>query len=302
MKKKILYSIIIIFIISLPILATEMYLKYIGLGNPIIYDENYVYGYAPRPNQKKERLRNSKVTINDVGLRSLKNWEENKDKKKIIFFGDSVTYGGSYIDDKKTFSHLTCKKINLPDYICGNAGVNAYGIFNIVYRSKYDQRISDDYIRIFLLVPDDFYRGLQNKNTAHFYLNEKKFILPAIFEAINFISTKYNIRNIISKYSDNDKEENKFDLIKESVEIFNLEMKRLKLLNKKFFIFYTPSKNNPDLNNFIYNQVNELIDFEVIDLSKYISDNMLKDSVHYNIKGHDIIANKISEKILEILE
>ena len=112
MKKKLLYSIIIIFIISLPILAAEIYLKYVGLGDPIIYDKNYVYGYAPRPNQKKLRIRNSTVTINDVGLRSLKNWKMNRDKKKIIFFGDSVTYGGSYIDDKEIFSHLTCEKMN----------------------------------------------------------------------------------------------------------------------------------------------------------------------------------------------
>ena len=302
MKKKIFYSIIIIFIISLPILAAEMYLKYVGLGDPIVYDKNYVYGYAPRPNQKKKRIRNSTVTINDVGLRSLKNWETNKNKKKIIFFGDSVTYGGSYIDDKEIFSHLTCKKMNDPDYICGNAGVNAYGIFNIVYRSKYDKRISNDYIRVFLLVPDDFYRGLQNENTAHFYLNEKKYILPAIIEAINFLSTKYNIRNIISKSSDNNKEENKYDLVKESVEIFNSEMKRLKLLNKKFLIFYTPSKGNQILNNFIYSKVYDGIDFEIIDLSNDISDDMLEDSVHYNKKGHDKVSDKMFKKILETLK
>ena len=33
---------------------------------------------------KKLRIRNSTVTINDVGLRSLKNWKMNRDKK-IIF-------------------------------------------------------------------------------------------------------------------------------------------------------------------------------------------------------------------------
>ena len=47
-----------------------------------------------------------------------------------------MTYGGSYIDDKETFAHLVCENINDTNYICGNAGVNAYGIFNIVYRSK----------------------------------------------------------------------------------------------------------------------------------------------------------------------
>lgn len=153
-----------------------------------------------------------------------------------------------------------------------------------------------------MLVPDDFYRGLQNKNTAHFYLNEKKRIFPALFEAINFLSIKYSIRNFISKFSDNNKEKNKYDLIKESVQIFNIEMKRLHLLNKKFFIFYTPSKNNSALNNLILNKVIEEIDFEIIDLSKDITDEMLKDSVHYNGLGHNLVSDRISKKILEYLK
>ena len=57
MKKKVLYLIIIIFTISLPIFIAEVYLKSSGLGDPIVYDENYVYGYAPRPNQKKKDLK-----------------------------------------------------------------------------------------------------------------------------------------------------------------------------------------------------------------------------------------------------
>ena len=168
MRKKIYYFISVFLIILIPTILTEIYLKYVGLGDPIIYDSNFVYGYAPRANQKKDRLKNSTVTINDVGLRAIYNWKENNDKKKIIFFGDSVTYGGSYIDDTETFAHLACENIKNTNYICGNAGVNAYGIFNKVYRSKYDLRLNDADLRIFLLIPDDFYRGLQDSNTAHF--------------------------------------------------------------------------------------------------------------------------------------
>ena len=178
---------------------------------------NFVYGYAPRINQKK-RFKNSIVTINDIGLRSVHNWKKMK-KNKNNFFGDSVTYGGSYIDDKETFSHLTCEYLNDINYLCGNAGVNAYGIHNIVYRSRYDERISDDDLRIFLLVPDDFYRGLQNHNTAHFYMKENNFLFPAIFEAVNFISSKYNIKFIYLKVQII-KMKNKKRIINESVLIF----------------------------------------------------------------------------------
>ena len=72
-------------IIFIPTLLTEIYLKYIGLGNPITYDKNDVYGYSPKPNQKK-RLNNSTVTINDVGLRSLYDWKNNEGKQRLFFW------------------------------------------------------------------------------------------------------------------------------------------------------------------------------------------------------------------------
>ena len=100
----------IIFFFIIILIATEIYLKNIGLGNPVRYDSDLTYGYAPKINQKTERLKKSIVTINDVGLRSLENWKKNN-KKKILFIGDSITYGGSYIDDTETFSYLVCTKM-----------------------------------------------------------------------------------------------------------------------------------------------------------------------------------------------
>ena len=299
MKKKIFYLISVILIILIPTTVTEIYLKYVGLGDPIIYDPNFVYGYAPRINQKKNRLKNSTVTINDIGLRTIYDWKENEDKKKIIFFGDSVTYGGSYIDDKETFSHLTCEHLNDINYLCGNAGVNAYGIHNIVYRSRYDTRITDDNLRIFILVPDDFYRGLQDHNTAHFFMKENNFLFPAIFEAINFISSKYNIRNFISKNSDSITNKNKYSLIDESIKILNSEIIRLTKDKKKVLIFFSNSKSNTSINNLILKKINNQIDHEIINFSNILTEEMFEDETHYNKMGHKTIALFISKKIIE---
>ena len=71
----------------------------------MIYYSNIFYGYSPKENQKKSRLKKVSVSINDVGLRSIYNWKNNS-KKKIIFIGDSVTYGGSFLDDRQIFSHI----------------------------------------------------------------------------------------------------------------------------------------------------------------------------------------------------
>ena len=302
MKKSFFLITTVFFIVFIPTVLAELYLRFIGLGNPITYDDNYVYGYAPKENQKKKRFNNSTVSINDVGLRAVHNWENNKDKKKIIFFGDSVTYGGSYIDDYELFSQLICESFKSKNYICGNAGVNSYGIFNIVYRSRYDTRLNNDYLRIFLLVPDDFYRGLQDHNTAHFYLNDTDLIFNSLLEAVNFLATKYNLRKFISKRSDNIKKGNQLDLINESINLLNSEFERLKNQQKKFLIFYTPSNLPNDLNNFILKQIKENIDFEVIDLSIHLKKDMFEDDIHYNKKGHQKVSEIMSGQILKFLE
>ena len=160
------------FFLLVSITLTELYLNYVGLGDPVRYDSNYIYGYAPKENQKKERFAGSKVTINELGLRTPFAWNNSK-KDKIIFIGDSITYGGSYIDDEKIFSFLVCLKMK--NYLCGNAGVNAYSIINMVMRSRHDQRINDGEVYIFTIAPGDFYREYAGSNTAHFYLNNTNF-------------------------------------------------------------------------------------------------------------------------------
>ena len=75
-----IFSIVIIFT-SL----TELYLKHIGLGDPVRYDSNYTFGFVPKENQKKKRFDGAYVSINDIGLRSIYNWKNSEKKKNIIF-------------------------------------------------------------------------------------------------------------------------------------------------------------------------------------------------------------------------
>ena len=300
-----LFIILVIFIILLPVFLTELYLKSIGLGAHIIYEANYVYGYSPMEKQEKIRLKKKIVRINEGGLRSLTNWEEIEKNSsiKILFLGDSVTYGGSYIDEKDTFTNKVCSPKNKiiknkkKPLICGNAGVNSYGIFNIVFRSRYDERIQDAEIVIFILVGDDFYRGLQKSDTAHFYLNKKKFPFPAITEAINFIATKYDVNKYISKSFDYNIK-NKNDLVSESINLLQSEIIRLKDENKKVLLFYSPSINQDGKINseskYIYDELKNKISENIISLSNILSKEMFVDSVHYNKLGHEEVSKKIS--------
>ena len=203
MKKKIYFSLTILLILILPTTIVEIYLKYIGLGDPITYDSNYVYGYSPKTNQGKKRIGGAYVSINDVGLRSIHNWSDNENKKKIIFFGDSVTYAGSYIDDSETFAHIACDKLENSNIVCGNAAVNAYGIHNIVYRSRYDERINRSDIKIFVIIPDDFYRDtdqslnkINDKDKIEYWTNPNTFF-KYTETFTHFFNDRYNnITNI----------------------------------------------------------------------------------------------------------
>ena len=237
MKKVIAFLTVIIFLITF---SVNYYFEFIGLGDPIRYDKDLIYGYAPKENQKKKRFKNSFVTINESGLRSIENWRGSK-KKKILFIGDSVTFGGSYIDDKKIFSHLVCDE--LIRFSCGNAGVNGYGIINMVNRSRYDERIHDSDIVIFLFSALNFTREYTSSETAHFYLNDHNFFLSGLMEAISFFSTKYDVNYLLSKRDNTKKYNHDRELIDYSLEQLAKEAKRLKKNNKIVKIFLSVEKN-----------------------------------------------------------
>ncbi len=296
MKLITFFFLAIFFIISLFI--TEFYLKHIGLGHPISYDSDLMYGYAPKENQRKIRLKSSTVTINESGLRSTTSWIKSK-KKKILFIGDSITYGGSYIDDKEIFSHLVCKK--LTEFTCGNAGVNAYGVINMVLRLKYDERISDANVVVITLAPGDFYRDYADSNTAHFYLNENNFFFPGIAEAISFIATKYDLNKYISKKNDTSKYNHINELIVYSINLLKEEIERINNI-KKVIVLYSIEKGDKNstkpLNKKIKLLLKENLDQYLYDLTETLSnDDFFYDGVHYNKLGHSIVSTKIIEII-----
>ena len=169
--------------------------KLVGLGDPIVYDASSTWGYSPRANRKYKRFSGSVVSINDAGLRSTKSWKETR-SKKLVFLGDSVTYGGSYISDDETFSELVCQELTQP---CFNGGVNAYGVINMVARSRFDSRISDADAVVFVVISGDFLRSFKRSSTAHFSPREPPRILPASWELLNFLSARYELKKLFGK-------------------------------------------------------------------------------------------------------
>src|SRR5262245_34552587 len=109
-SKRLFLWIAVAAMLLLPAVLAELFLRMQGLGDPILYEENASFQYAPRPNQTRVRFNGARITIDSKGLRGTKDWKTPSDAK-ILFVGDSVTWGGTAIDDRDTFANLTCVRL-----------------------------------------------------------------------------------------------------------------------------------------------------------------------------------------------
>ena len=116
------------------LLATECLLRFgLGLGHPVVITKDPFCGYLIRPDQHLFRLF-AHIDINHYGMRS----EELSDKLtgnqyRVMFIGDSITYGTSRIDQKLIFTGILRRelprKLHRPVEVL-NASASAWAIDN----------------------------------------------------------------------------------------------------------------------------------------------------------------------------
>ena len=118
--------------------ALELGLRtFMGFGNPILYDNTYITGFRPLPNQETHRTGGKHVRINNLALRGSRDWpsQRTSGQIRILYLGDSVTWGGSYVDDRETFAEASGARLGAAlgrDVLTGNGGVNGWGPKNIL--------------------------------------------------------------------------------------------------------------------------------------------------------------------------
>lgn len=153
----------------------------IGLGDPVLYEVHPDYGYRPRPNQLVRRFGGATVRLNNLGIRANENWDTAANK--VLFVGNSVTYGGSYVSNGDLFALRAVPKDH--GWVGGSAGVNAWGIENmhglIVRHAFLPARV---YVTV--LVETDFYRGFSER--PDFFWTAKPF--SALHEIIPHVVTQ----------------------------------------------------------------------------------------------------------------
>ena len=131
------FVLLIAVVLAASVAALELGLRFfMGFGNPILYDNTYAWGYRPVPNQDLRRTARKRVRINNIGLRARRDWPAVDDTTllRLLYFGDSVTYGGSYTDDSETFAERSGERMASVlgrDVLAGNAAVNAWGPLNM---------------------------------------------------------------------------------------------------------------------------------------------------------------------------
>ncbi|HYR95656.1 MAG TPA: SGNH/GDSL hydrolase family protein [Candidatus Binatus sp.] len=115
--------------------AAEIALRLAGLGHPILYDNRIAYGYRPLPDQTRRRLFGARVHVNHLGLRGP---DPSPGALRLLFLGDSVTWGGSYVDDGDLFAAVAADTVGrrlagrFPAVVALDAGVNGWGPQNIL--------------------------------------------------------------------------------------------------------------------------------------------------------------------------
>jgi len=273
---------------------------FFGLGNPVIYDDNPLYGYRPLPNQEMTRFNGKRIKINNLSLRCDSDWDTVKDNK-ILFLGNSVTYGGSYIDNSELFSKLVTKvDTNL---ISASGGVNGWGINNIHgLLLKNNFYPAKNYVSV--LLEGDFQRGVAT--IAGNYFSTKK-PYSALHEVTNHYLTTY-LQSQLGYYTGNFIKDRRMKKLVQEDAMQHLKQidDTLKSKGFKHLIFISPSAAQVFRKDTIDGNLKNLaakyeLDFiyllEEIRDDKLIEKEIYHDTVHLEVKGHKIWAEKMGKYI-----
>jgi hypothetical protein len=188
---RLVFWIILLLLLPAPAVLAELYLRSIGLGDPILYYADSSFRYAPRPNQKHVGQKGAAVTLDSKGLRGTREWTAPADGK-ILFIGASATWGGTYVDDKDLYSNVVCvqlTKILKRDFTCGNAGVNSYGIDNMAERIRYKD-FTDESAIVVTIVSFNAVRGLADIDSLPYLTVPPPGPFKALWEATTLLLWK----------------------------------------------------------------------------------------------------------------
>lgn len=273
----------LIVIVVMEILAAQLF----GLGKTILYRSHPIYGYRPAPHQTVARQPGVVIHINNLGFRAAQDWDLAQTANKVLFLGDSVTYGGSYITNEDLFSNLAV--LPFPEFVAGNAGVNAWGVDNVCAFIK-DMEFLPAQIYISVFPEGDFYRGLMRIGGQPFWTKQPRFALEELFQYL--VYTIHNKKITSTLFTDDEKTK----IAKMSVSHLKELDNYLKAQGKQHLIYISPSRSQLLHSAQIDETLHTL--FKKYDLKvTYLKDKLnnlpknkinrlFHDEIHLSIEGH----------------
>ncbi|NNE34629.1 MAG: hypothetical protein HKN13_05310 [Rhodothermales bacterium] len=129
-RRILLASLYFLAVSAVSLIVLEVAARKIGLGDPIIYYNAAWGGMRPLPGQKVTRVNGATVTVDSNGFRT--NHRRSDNAVRVLYLGDSVTWGGSAIDDSLLFSEISANVLRATgrEVYSMNAGVNGTGLAN----------------------------------------------------------------------------------------------------------------------------------------------------------------------------
>jgi len=288
------------------LLMIEFYLRTQGFGHPVLYDYDPAVGYALRPGQDLTRSGNCRISINNLGMRSDHNVvDKRKDVFRVLVLGDSVPYGGSYIDQDETFCNVAQRLLNqnVTKFEVLNAGVNAYGPQNVAGYIKSRGLLDADLVIVYFPW-GNLRRDFSNFYVVPFWSNDPALALGEFLRHVTW--------GIFGSLSQKWKDTNAFQ--NERVLAMNLEalveIKRsCDESGKTVFFFWSPyldimTNKIPDKFRSDREELDKrmpkesTVDMEPI-LKKHGNvSSLYVDGIHYSIAGHHVAGEYLAEFIL----
>ena len=306
-RKKTIIAILLFFTILLTVVSEIFLRKFTGLGSPVIYSSYPLYGYRPLPNKEYSRFWGAKIKFNNLALRTDRNWDKSVEDK-ILFLGDSVTYGGSHIDNTELFSFLSLKSFG-DRYVSGNAGVNGWGVENI-YGLIVESNFLPAKFYVTTLTEGDFYRGLTRMQGLPFFNKDPKL---AFAELWYYFCYKQNSKRY-KHWRNNVNEKDETVVVEKAVQKLKKMHEHLKERGYKHLIFITPTKDQVTESVAKDSLVNKLLvkhelfpyylldEINTLNLTRKEKEYLYYDYVHLTKKGHNVWSEIIAPKLRKLLD
>jgi lysophospholipase L1-like esterase len=242
------------------------------------------------------------VTLDSKGLRSTTDWTQPADAK-ILFIGDSVTWGGTFIDDRDTFADGVCRRLAAATgkrFGCGNAGANQYGLDNMAARIRYKD-FDDESVLVVTLIADDAVRGLVDSEGRFFFMRPPPAPVRALWEATTYLTWRfYKFLRPQAYRGDDD-----LRVAERSLDNLFAAIRDTQRPGRKVLIVLSPAKN--ELNgreSALTKRVQSALarsGFDVLDLhaavSAAVTPDFYYDGIHLDVRGHAFYADRIAEHL-----